>query len=209
MFKVFFLVIKLCCCPQLNLIALRIKLNCLVFGLLLTLLSCKPNTNTSFRPESELEFNGEYLKSLDSYQEIILIQTDDRLGEWGGNTFIVKIYIERDAETIVADYKELEGTREPPLPPSPNESSDSIDNWFGHKSIITEINKIKLTENDKKLIEDAIIELIKHKIRNTDSFGHSGISNRIMYKDSSLIVEDYPSIKWSNFQKLKKSLLEK
>ena len=209
MFKICFLIFKLCCCSQLNLIVLKIKLNYLVFGLLLTLLSCKPNTNNSFKPESELKFNVEYLKSLDSYQEIILIQTDDRLGEWGGNTFIVNIYMESDTETLVADYKEFEGTKEPPPPPSPDESFDSIDNWFGHKSIITEIKKVKLTENDKKLIEDAIIELIKHKIRNTDLFGHSGISNRIMYKDSSLIVEDYPSIKWSNFQKLKKSLLEK
>ena len=187
---------------------MKIKLSYLVFGF--ALLSCKQNTNNAFEPESELTSSSLHLKSLDYDQEILLIQTDDRLGEWGGNTFIVKIYREGDSDTVVADYKELEGTKKPPPPPpSPNSSSDLIDNWFGYKLILTEINKIRLTENDKKIIEDAIIELTKSRITNDVPFSHSGISNMVVFKDSSLVVEDYPSIKWSNFLKLKKSLLEK
>jgi len=186
---------------------LKIKLNYLVFGL--ALLSCKQNSNTPFGPESELKSNTVHLKSLYRGQEILLIQTDDRLGEWGGNTFIVKIYMEEDSDTVVADYTELEGTMQPPPPPSPNASSDLIYSWFGHKSILTEVDEIILTENDKKIIEDAIIELTKSKITNEQPFSNAGISNSVIWKDSSLIIEDYPSIKWSNFLKLKKSLLEK
>ena len=194
-------------CPQLKPALLKLKLNYLIFGFVL--LSCKQNSNTHLEREFELRSDTVQLKSLDYVQEILLIQTDDRLGEWGGNTFIIKIYKEGGTDSVLADYKELEGTMEPPPPPSPIPSSDIIDNWFGYKSILTEINKIRLNENDKKIIEAAIIELAESRIKNDIPFSHSGISNTVIFKDSSLIVEDYPSIKWSNFLKLKKSLLEK
>ncbi len=61
---------------------------------------------------------------------------------------------------------------------------------------------IQATDEERKLIEQAITELLKRKLSNNDSFGHSGIQNSVVFSDSTLIIKDYPSIRWSSFEKL-------
>lgn len=147
-----------------------------------------------------------FLQSINEWQELQMIQTDDRYGEWGGNTFIFRIYKKTDSDLILADYKELEGSPDPPPPPDPD---SIIKPWYNYKPVVVEKNALKLSAAELELIQKSILELTIQKLENEDRISHSGISNVVIFQDSSLIIKDYPSIKWSNFQKLKKSVLEK
>lgn len=174
----------------------KIKIFTILLGFLVV--SCQN------QEKSEPEKN--FLKSLNEWQELQLIQTDDRYGEWGGNTFIFRIYKNADSDSILADYKELEGSPDPPPPPDP----DSITKpWYDYKPVVIEKKALKLSATEKELIQKSILELTIQKLENEDRLSHSGISNVVIFQDSSLIIKDNPSIKWSNFQKLKKSVLEK
>ena len=181
--------------------------------MIFTTTSCNQKSNIT--NNNEFQTDTKYLELIDFHQELKLVHIDDRLGEWGGNTFIFRIYKDKNSEQIFADYKEFEGTTNPPPPPNPNESSESTKMWYeygsklyNYDSILVEKNKIKLTLNDKELIENAVIELINHKLKNESIINHSGLHNIVVSKDSSLIIDDYPSINWTNFQKLKKSLIK-
>lgn len=174
------------------------KFNIIALLSVFLVLSCdsrdKPKTEESF------------LQSINEWQEIELIQTDDRYGEWGGNTFIFRIYKMADSDSILADYKELEGSQEPPPPPDPDSLRQP---WYNYKPVVMERKGIKLSTTEKELIQKAILELTINKLENKNSISHSGISNTVISQDSTLVIRDYPSIKWSNFQLLKKSVLEK
>ncbi|MAW94146.1 MULTISPECIES: hypothetical protein [unclassified Leeuwenhoekiella] len=174
----------------------KIKIYTIILGFLIV--SCEN------QEKSEPQEN--FLKSLNEWQEFKLIQTDDRYGEWGGNTFILRIYKNADSDSILADYKELEGSPDPPPTPDP----DSINKpWYNYKPVVMEKKGIKLSAREKELIQKSILELTINKLENKNRISHSGISNAVIFQDSSLIIKDYPSINWSNFQKLKKSVLEK
>ena len=174
----------------------KIKIFTIFLGFLIV--SCES------QEKSEPEEN--FLKSLNEWQELQLIQTDDRYGEWGGNTFIFRIYKNADSNSILADYKELEGSPDPPPPPDPD---SIIKPWYDYKPVVMEKKGIKLSAGEKELIQKSVTELTINKLENENRISHSGISNAVIFQDSSLIIKDYPSIKWSNFQKLKKSVLEK
>ncbi len=174
----------------------KIKILTILLGFLVV--SCQN------QEKSEPEEN--FLKSLNEWQELQLIQTDNRYGEWGGNTFIFRIYKNADSDSTLADYKELEGSPDPPPPPDPD---SIIKPWYDYKPVVMEKKGMKLSATDKELIQKSILELTIKKLENENRISHSGISNAVIFQDSSLIIKDYPSIKWSNFQKLKKSLLEK
>ena len=151
----------------------------------------------------------EYLKSVNYSKEINLIQTDNRDGEWGGNTFIIRIYRDPQTSELLADYKELENNIENPSPPSDTNKFDNSNFGYGRKKVIVEKNEIAVNKTDEVVIENAIIELIKSKINRELIPSHSGYVNKIISNDSTLLVDDHLSIKWNNFKKLQKSLLEK
>ncbi len=165
--------------------------------LFITLIGCgnKNNPNT-------------YDWNFDSVQlnkELYLFQTDDRFGEWGGNTYLVRLYRSHQENKLKIDYKEYEGQVGPPEPPDPNSSLKL--NWFSGQSILNEVLGIDASNEELNLISNAIQELIKTKVNNDELVSMSGVVNRIMYSDSSMIVEDYPSTNWEQFQKLKHQLL--
>lgn len=166
-------------------------------------LSCNDRDQSGSNEISNLREN--YLQSIDEWQELKLIQTDDRYGEFGGNTFIFLLYRESDSDALFADYKELEGSKEPPPPPNPD---SIIKPWYNYKPIV-EKKSLKLSTAEKKLVENSILELTVSKLANKDELSHSGISNSVINRDSSLVIIDYPSIEWSNFRKLRQSILEK
>jgi len=143
--------------------------------------------------------------SIQHNNELYLFHTDDRFGEWGGNTYVIKLYRPAQKEELRIDYKEYEGKAGPPDPPAPN-SNDKI-NWLSGQPIINEKLGLVATVEELKLISTAIQELILTKANNDEFITMSGIVNRIMYSDSSLIVEDYPSTTWEEFQKLKQKII--
>lgn len=173
------------------------------------IIACEKNITTTDKKENISVSKNEFLKSVNYSKEINLIQTDDRDGEWGGNTFIIRIYKDPESTGLLADYKELENKVETSSPPSNSNKFDNSNFGYGRKKVIIEKNNISLSDSEKVAIENSIIELIKSKINSKPIPSHSGYVNKIIFSDSTLIVEDYPSIKWSNFKKLQESLLEK
>ena len=65
-------------------------------------------------------------ESIQYQNELYLIQTDDRFGEWGGNTYLIRVYRENQKEQILIDYKEYEGKAGPPEPPHPDSIPNTI-----------------------------------------------------------------------------------
>ena len=144
------------------------------------------------------------LNYVDSWNQIELAQTDDKYGEWGGDSDIILIY--SDGKTIFADYSRYLGSYEPPMPPKENEKPKK---WFEYKKLEHKIDSIQLSNKEIGMIENAIMELTKLKLNSNSYPPHSGIVNSVISRDSTLIIEDYPSNKWKPFQQLKKSITEK
>ena len=154
----------------------------------------------------ESNFNNWKFESIKYQNELYLIQTDDRFGEWGGNTYLIRVYRENQKEQILIDYKEYEGKAGPPEPPHPDSIPNTIIEWLGREPILKEKNRIEASENYLKLIGDAIQELIEIRINNKEFAAMSGVSNRVIYSDSTLIISDYPSTNWGKFQIIKNEI---
>ncbi|MEQ8475362.1 hypothetical protein [Fulvivirga sp.] len=144
------------------------------------------------------------LEYIDRWNQVELTQTDDEFGEWGGNSDIIVIY--SDGEKIYANYSRYLGSYEPPKPPNENEKTKK---WYEYKELEKTIDSVELNSEQIELIESAIIELTKLKINSKTYPAHSGIVNTVISRDSSLIIEDYPSKEWQSFQYLKKSITDK
>jgi len=154
--------------------------------------------------EQETKSSKKPLDYIDIVNEIELLHTDDKYGEWGGDTDLILIY--SNENQYFANYSRYLGSVEPPLTPKENEKPK---NWYEYKKLEFKVDSLKLNQSDKELIEKTILELLKNKLRNPTSFSHSGISTKIISKDSTLVIIDYPSIEWKSFQKLKKVLKKK
>ena len=127
--------------------------------------------------------------------DIQFIHINDKCGEWGGDKEIINIYKVECRDEIMADYEIiLKNCSEN----EPKKGENRIEKV-----------SIKLTNNEKKLVNDCIQELINAKLTNRIFITHSGIHNSIIFKDSTFIIKDYPSIKWETFENLKESLLNK
>ena len=145
-------------------------------------------------------------ESIQYQNELYLIQTDSRFGEWGGNTYLIRVYREYQTEQILLDYKEYEGRLGPPPPPLPDSIPTTILRWFENAPILVEKTRIIASESYLKLIADAIQELIEIRINNSEIVTMSGVVNRVIYSDSTLIITDYPSTIWSKFQIVKNEI---
>ena len=137
---------------------------------------------------NDLQESG-LLKMIDSYQEIYLIQINDKCGEWGGDKEQVRIYKNRPSDKILLDYKKL---------------IINCDDPYSQKETAQLNEKDKIESNNEilELIEASIHDLIDQKLSNEQQISHSGIANYVISKDSTLIIKDYPSKEWSNFEEL-------
>ncbi len=127
-----------------------------------------------------------------------MFQTDDKYGEWGGNTYFLKMYRDSNSEQLMIDYTEYQGKAGPPDPPEPN-SKEKI-YWFTGQPILFESYRLIATKELKAIISSSIQELIAARINNDEFVSMSGVVNHVMYTDSTIIIQDYPSIKWNKFQ---------
>ncbi|MDF1697948.1 MAG: hypothetical protein P1U56_19025 [Saprospiraceae bacterium] len=168
----------------------------LIFLLFSLLLGCK---HTKKQKQSDWNFD-----SIQFNKELYLIHTDDRFGEWGGNTYFVRVYRHNQTQKLTIDYKEYQGQMGPQEPPHP--SSDPVLQRFSGQPIVKQSLNIQATEHELNLISAAVQELMTIKINNDEQMSMAGVMNRILFSDSTLIIEDYPSTNWEAFQKLKRVL---
>ena len=179
----------------------------LFFGILFTNCADKKPSKNSETEKEVVEIVENVIKNLnnpetgtlqiiDTYQELLLKQSGDKCGEWGGDTEEIRIYKTRHKGKTLADFKK---------------TIIDCDDPYSQKSKpkIIEKKGIELTETELKLINDCINELVSQKISTEQRISHSGIANTVMTRDSTLIIEDYPSFRWLKFKELTKIITEK
>lgn len=131
----------------------------------------------------------DFLSTIDYCTEIKLKNTDTKCGEWGGEITTIRVYKKDCKGEFYIDY---------------TKTIMNCEDIIGHYSRedVDIFKTIQATDEERKLIEQVITELLKRKLSNNDFFGHSGIQNSVVFSDSTLISKDYPSIRWSSFEKL-------
>lgn len=126
------------------------------------------------------------LLHINHVNKLELISVDDKCGEWGGNEKEITIYRDDFKGPLLADY---------------SERTKNCNNGSEPK-VTKSIRRIKITEEESKLILESINELCESKMAKEDYPSHSGIFNRIMLSDSSMIITDFPSIELKKFGEL-------
>ena len=136
------------------------------------------------------------LQLINTYQEILLKQSGDKCGEWGGDTEEFRVYKTSYKGKILADYKK---------------TIIDCDDPYSEKNEpkIIEKNGFELTDKELTLIDDCIIELIHQKLSVEPRISHSGIANYVIARDSTLVIVDYPSFNWPKFKELTKIITRK
>ena len=126
------------------------------------------------------------LLHINHVNKLELLSVNDKCGEWGGDEKQLLIYRDDFKGQLLADY---------------SEKTKTCGN--GSESKITKsIKRIKITEEETNLIIESINELCKNKMAREDYPSHSGIFNRIMLSDSSMIITDFPSVELKKFGEL-------
>jgi len=129
------------------------------------------------------------LKIIDTYQELILKQKGDKCGEWGGDTKEIRIYKTEHKGKIFADYK--------------NTIIDCKDPYSEKtEPKIIEKKEIVLNDSELNLAQESISELMNYKLTTELRISHSGIGNQVISRDSTLIINDWPSFGWPKFREL-------
>lgn len=121
---------------------------------------------------------------------LIFSFTDEKCGEWGGDTRSIYIYKqtskypEFDTFADLIEYKM---------------DCDSVGPEVPHK-IAFKRNKILVNGVHQQLIMDAMEEYYKFKLdSDADNFSHSGCFSGIKTTDGKLYLSLYPSPKWKKF----------
>ncbi|MGL3002132.1 hypothetical protein, partial [Flavobacterium sp. RSSB_23] len=150
-------------------------------GIFFLLIACKKES----KPNPLLYINR--------VNKLEILTVDDKCGEWGGNEKMLTIYRDNLKGQLLADYiektKNCKDGKEPQITKS--------------------INRIKLTQEENELILESINELYQTKLNREDYPSHSGIFNRIMFRDSSIIISDFPSVELKSLNKLVTRLKKK
>lgn len=133
------------------------------------------------------------LLNINHVKKLEFLTIDDKCGEWGGNEKQIVFYRDSFKSPLLADYIE---------------KSKNCGN--GNEQKVTKsIKRIKVSEEESKLVVEIINELCENKLSKEDFPEHSGIFNRIMLSDSSMIIQDFPSVELKKFNKLTKEIQKK
>ncbi len=185
--------------PTINMTLVR---SFICFLIIMGIGSCnEPSQNTKFDIQANID---EFKKAILSGQSYFLMQEDDSIGEWGGTKVFINIKSELANNIITVDIKKVLASKEPPPPPH----SDSI-NVYNDKLTILNSKNIRVDENQIELVFNAILELTDHKMRDLEIgkvCSGFGFKNFVSNSDSTFLIRDCQSIRWNNFQELKKSL---
>ncbi len=144
------------------------------------------------------------IKQLDSSLDtLILVQEDEKCGEWGGNKEKIKIFY--DSLNNLSGYYSLE-----------IHDCDNLEGYINNPTRTDNTKKKVITPNELTLLESCIKDLVDYKMTTPYSDrigGNSGIHNEIRienknYKDT-ILESDWPSFKWDKFHRLKTRFFEK
>ncbi|REG99002.1 hypothetical protein [Flavobacterium aquicola] len=133
------------------------------------------------------------LQYINRVNKLEILTVDDKCGEWGGNERMLTIYRDDLKGQLLGDYIE------------------KVKNCKDKKEaqITKSIKRIKLTQQETELILESVNELCEKKLNREDYPSHSGIFNRIMLSDSSIVIKDFPSVELTSLNKLVTELKKK
>jgi hypothetical protein len=69
--------------------------------------------------------------------------------------------------------------------------------------------RISIGSDEQQLVKQCIEEIVDNRLKRKPQFSGGGIRNVISLNDSSLLIKDYPSIEWKQFEILRDKLLIK
>jgi len=143
--------------------------------------SCKPKEEAN------------HLRFINQVKNLKLSYQNTKCGEWGGDIETIIIYRDNYEGPLFADYlKQIKNCE------------FSIDEFVRTESK----NRIKVSDEGQGLIIECINQLSASKLSRENFISHVGLRSQVILSDSSLIVYDYPSAKWTKFEMLTKELLE-
>ncbi|WP_207424914.1 hypothetical protein [Desertivirga brevis] len=125
----------------------------------------------------------------------LLVYQNHKCGEWGGDIETIKIYRTTLKGDIYADYL--------------LETLDCKDIDSRIRKIENRKKKIKLSESDKARVIESLSQLAKGILSREVYPAHSGYFSKAILSDSSIVIEDFPSIKWTQFEQLRAAILKK
>ena len=132
------------------------------------------------------------LAHINHVNKLKLVYKNDKCGEWGGDRESIIIYRKDFKGNIYADYlKEFRNCESP----------------YSEEIKKEEKSQIKIIEEDKELIIEAINQLSTGILARENYPSHSGNYSLVLLSDSSIVIEDFPSIRWTKFEKLRERLL--
>lgn len=133
------------------------------------------------------------LLCINQMNHLEILSVDDKCGEWGGNEKTITVYRDAFKGQLLADYVEkttnCKNGKEPEIAES--------------------IKRIKLSDQESDLVLITINELYKKKLSKVDYPSHSGIYNRIMLSDSTIMISDFPSVELKSLNNLITKLKKK
>ena len=138
-------------------------------------------------------------------KEITLTHRGDEYGEWGGDETTLKVYRDLGKKKMSVDLTITDGSANFPYAPKSKRDVPRDDKF----PVVFEKYGVELSQVEMRLIEKSVLDLVKNKIRNEQIFVNAGIFNSVISSDSSLLIKDYPSIKWDSFHELVKLIKEK
>lgn len=122
--------------------------------------------------------------------KLILSFEDEEFGEWGGNEKEIIIYRDSPDGGVLCDFIEKDMISANPSIPKKESFK----------------KRIKITDEQIKLLIESIQELSIQKINSKGIISNSGSYSRVQISDKSLIIDVYPSSKWKSFEILCETL---
>lgn len=144
---------------------------------IMVLISCNKN------------IDNKIFDSIRAGDTITLYYQDDKFGEWGGDEFFLKVFIDKSKNSFVADLQQKEM-----LSANPNLAKK-----------IKECKNIKFEESNLRNLDLAIKELFYQKKENKISC-NSGFHSYIKNNNDSIIISVYSSSRWNSFEDLIKNI---
>ena len=121
-----------------------------------------------------------------------------KCGEWGGDIEVILIYRGNFTDKIWAVYTKI----------IMNCDGEDIDNP-GKEQFPKVHKRVSIGLDEQQLVKQCIEEIIDNRLKRKPQFTAAGIRNVISLNDCSLIIKDYPSIEWKQFEILRDKLLIK
>ena len=117
---------------------------------------------------------------------------NDKCGEWGGDIETLTIYRDNYEGPLFADYlKQIKDCQFP------------VGKFLETKTK----KRIQVSAKGQQLVIESINQLTANKLSRENIIAHGGLISEVVLSDSSMILNNFSSARWTKFEDLTKELL--